>query len=622
MGQLIQELKRRNVIRVGIAYAVAAWVLIEVTATIFPILSLPQWSVTLVTALLFIGFPIALIFAWAFEITPEGLKLEKHVVRDESITHHTGRKLDFIIIAMLVVALGYFGYDKFVLDPSRHTELVQTTTDAVIEQVTDGRTAESADKSIAVLPFVAMSSGEEDGYFADGLTEEILNSLARTPELRVSARTSSFAFKGSKNDIPTIANSLGVDHVLEGSVRRSGERLRVTAQLVQASDGFHLWSATYDRSRKDVIEIQENIAIEIAHALEVVMDPEALALMVSSGTSSVPAFEAFLRGLSHHANILASGFENEFKNAWDAYEAAINLDPEFARAYRMQADLMQRALQVNRVEYGSSDLTYDELLLSHEETISKAIEHEKDSVSKLEYSAYKAFASLEFVKAQRLYEEYLALRPNNQYAQRKHLEILGYVGMYDKANEEVINYYNRDGFDSGVTDMSIQSLRDGDDRDLLQSFAKTALDRFSNHQGIKYQAHRALLWAGDIDGAKEILPEVLSSNLPESARYVASLRQACAEGRLEDATRLYIAGKEQYSGFIAVQWLSHRIMGQEQEAVDLLMDLDNQQNLRGLADFLSYRAFDPRPYPNLIALLASQAIPPREVNVVPYRCRP
>jgi len=340
MGQLIQELKRRNVIRVGIAYAVAAWVLIEVTATIFPILSLPQWSVTLVTALLFIGFPIALIFAWAFEITPEGIKLEKHVVRDESITHHTGRKLDFIIIAMLVVALGYFGYDKFVLDPSRHTELVQTTTDAVIEQVTESGTAESADNSIAVLPFVAMSSGEDDGYFADGLTEELLNALAQLPELRVTARTSSFFFKGQNLPVPEIAARLDVAHIVEGSVRRDGDRLRITAQLIRASDAFHMWSQTYNRTLDDIFSVQEDIAENIAAALGVVLDDSARQLMRDAGIRDVEAFIAYQKGVdafgtaheSAHDTLETLAIANTY------FDRALEAAPELTAARLMRAD--------------------------------------------------------------------------------------------------------------------------------------------------------------------------------------------------------------------------------------------------------------------------------------------
>jgi TolB-like protein len=341
MGQLFQELKRRNVIRVAIAYAVSAWLLIEVSATVFPILSLPEWSVTLVTVLLFIGLPIALIFAWAFELTPEGLKLEKHVVRDESITGHTGRKLDFVIIAMLVVALGYFGYDKFVLDPNRDAGEIKAAVQFAQEQVASAVEPQDSAKSVAVLPFVAMSNGPDDEYFADGLTEEILNSLTHLPELLVTARTSSFAFKGQNIPIPQVAEKLGVDYVVEGSVRRDGERLRITAQLNRATDGFHLWSETYDRSRKDSFAVQTDIAEKVASVLDVVLSEEQLARMRSAGLRNPEAFIAFQKGreLFVQAHELPYAQRQDgLQRANKYFERMIELQPKFSPAHAFHAD--------------------------------------------------------------------------------------------------------------------------------------------------------------------------------------------------------------------------------------------------------------------------------------------
>ena len=268
MGRLIQELKRRNVIRVAVAYAVSAWLLIQVSDTVFPMLKLPEWTATFVAVLLIIGFPIALIFAWAYELTPEGIKLEKHVVRDESISHLTGRKLDFAVIATLVVALGYFAFDKFVLDPSRDAELMQTTAEVVIEQATETGKSGIPDKSIAVLPFVNMSSDPEQEYFSDGISEELLNVLAKIPGLRVAARTSSFQFKGENRDIIDIGQQLNVALVLEGSVRKAGLQIRITAQLIDARNGFHLWSETYDRELENIFAVQDEISAAIVGALK------------------------------------------------------------------------------------------------------------------------------------------------------------------------------------------------------------------------------------------------------------------------------------------------------------------------------------------------------------------
>ena len=320
MGQLFQELKRRNVIRVAIAYAVSAWLLIQVVDALFPMLRLPEWTATLVAVLLLIGFPIALIFAWAFELTPEGLKLEKHVVRDESITHATGRKLDFIIIGMLVLGLGYFAYDKFVLDPSRDAELVQATTEAV----TESGISENLDKSIAVLPFVNMSDDPGNEYFSDGISEEILNLLAKVPELRVTSRSSAFSFKGQNVDMPTMAAKLNVAHVLEGSVRKSGNQLRITAQLIEVEADTHLWSDTYDRELKNVFAIQDEIAAAVVDALKITL----LGKRPKATETSPDAYALYLQA-RHFMNQYTV---ERYKQAETRLRQALEIDPDFAPA--------------------------------------------------------------------------------------------------------------------------------------------------------------------------------------------------------------------------------------------------------------------------------------------------
>jgi TolB-like protein len=324
---LITELKRRNVFRVAIAYTVIAWVLAQVADLAFDNFGTPEWVPKSVLFVLALGFPLAIFFAWAFEMTPDGVKLEKDVDRSQSITPQTGRKLDFLIIAVLVVAVGLLLADKFVLQESPTTAGPDVTAVTV--------------KSVAVLPFVAMSSGPDDEYFADGLTEEILNSLAQLPELLVTARTSAFAFKGQDVSITDIAAKLGVAHVVEGSVRRAGERLRITAQLIRANDGFHLWSDTYERSGEDSFGVQGEIAEKVAAALDVVLDDEQLAIMRSSGLRNPEAFIAFQKGLelaarAHEADgdeqvaiLLAS---NEF------FERTVELEPGFSEAYFDHSD--------------------------------------------------------------------------------------------------------------------------------------------------------------------------------------------------------------------------------------------------------------------------------------------
>lgn len=275
---LLNELRRRNVFRVGIVYLVSAWVLIQVADTIFPYLGLPRWAVALIIGLLTIGFPVALIFAWAFELTPEGIKREKDVDRSESITHLTGRRLDFIIIAALAIAVAFFVTDKFYWSGPAKVDTRHTA-------------------SIAVLPFVPLSSGQDDGYFADGLTEEILNALAQLPNLRVTARTSSFYFKDRNLPVDEIAARLKVAHIVEGSVRRDGDRLRITSQLIRASDGSHLWSQTYDETLSDIFAVQQDIAEKIADVLDVALDDQARQVMRNFGIRDVEAFIAYQKGI-------------------------------------------------------------------------------------------------------------------------------------------------------------------------------------------------------------------------------------------------------------------------------------------------------------------------------------
>ena len=302
------ELKRRNVVRVGVAYAIATWLLLQVVDVITPILALPEWAPKLIFVFLAVGFVPALIFAWAFELTPEGLKKEADVDRSESITNKTGRKLDFTIIAILLVAIGLLVYDRFSTSP----EIVETAAQT---------------KSIAVLPFVNMSSDAEQEFFSDGITEEILNSLAAIKQLKVAGRTSSFAFKGQNDDLRRIGDALGVDHILEGSVRKSGTKIRITAQLIQVEDGFHMWSETYDRELTDIFEIQDEIAKQILTELKTQLLDDQLDAVANARTSP-EVYELYLLAKQR----LYTRTEKQINDAVRLLDEAIALDPEYAPA--------------------------------------------------------------------------------------------------------------------------------------------------------------------------------------------------------------------------------------------------------------------------------------------------
>jgi TolB-like protein len=311
------ELKRRNVVRVAIAYVIVSWLILQAADLLVPILGLPDWVDGLVFLFLFLGFFLALFFAWAYELTPDGVKREKEVDRSESVTHATGRKLDYIIIGVLAIALVYFAVDKFVLAPVavHDGQLVATETDVVIQQ------------SIAVLPFVNMSSDPEQEYFSDGLSEELLNLLAKIPDLKVIGRTSSFAFKGKNEDLRIIGEALGARTVLEGSVRKSGDRVRITAQLIDVSDGAHMWSDTYDRVITDVFTVQDEVAAAIIDALQIHV---GAAPTRGQPTDNPEAYALFLK-----ARIALNSFY-----AVDAeilLREAVTLDPSFAEAHEQLA---------------------------------------------------------------------------------------------------------------------------------------------------------------------------------------------------------------------------------------------------------------------------------------------
>ena len=315
------ELKRRNVFRVGAAYAVTAWVLLQILDVVGDILELPEWGGKLILVLLVIGFFVALIFAWAFEMTPEGVKREKDVDRSQSITSQTGRKLDRVIIGVLAIAVTYLLVDKLVLqDLAGPPEIAPAVTEAL--------PAAAQNPSVAVLPFVNMSGDADNEYFSDGLTETLLHMLSQLPGLHVAARTSSFAFKGQNSSIGEIAGALGVAHVLEGSVQKANDRVRVTAQLVRADDGFHVWSQNYTRPLEDIFAIQDEIAADVAGALgKSLLGPETAGLH-SVSTNDLSAYDSYLKGLEQQA-VYSYG---SLGNAENHFKQALSRDPAFVDA--------------------------------------------------------------------------------------------------------------------------------------------------------------------------------------------------------------------------------------------------------------------------------------------------
>ena len=326
---LFTELRRRNVFRAAAAYIVASWIGIQVAETLLPVFGLGDAAIRLVVICLAIGFLPAMVLSWAFDLTPRGLVPEAEIVRESPENRRQRRQLDKLIILGLALALTYFAIDKFILSPQREA----TRLDEVAQQVSEARQAGRdetrrttyGEKSIVVLPFVNMSSDEEQEFFSDGISEELLNLLARIPDLKVISRTSAFSYKGKDVKLTQVAKDLDVNHILEGSVRRSGDQIRITAQLIDGRTDSHIWSETFDRPWKDIFTIQDEVAAAVVERLKVTLvdeangiektDPDAYALYLQAGS------------------ILSRKTPEDTTKAGKLYQQALAIDPGYASAW-------------------------------------------------------------------------------------------------------------------------------------------------------------------------------------------------------------------------------------------------------------------------------------------------
>lgn len=364
MSQFFEELRRRNVVRVGIAYLVAAWLLIQVFETIFPAFGFGDAALRNVVIVLAIGFPLVLIFSWVYELTPEGLKLEKDVDRTRPISSRTGKRLDRAIIVVLAMAIGYFAVDKFVLDPARDAELQEI---AAQRARNEARTESRGDNLIAVLPFVNMSGDDSNEYFSDGIAEELLTQLAHVPRLQVISRRSSFSFKGKNITIPEVAEQLNAAYVVDGTMRRKGNQLRITAQLIEASSDTHLWSASYSRTIDDVFGTYNEMSVAIVDALRIPLDLGVGAVPRATVSVNIAAHEAFLRG----RYLVSQSTPNSIIAAVGELENAVALDPSFALGHAELAITLMKA--DSRLMAESNDLTWEQLYARVEDHVQRAM---------------------------------------------------------------------------------------------------------------------------------------------------------------------------------------------------------------------------------------------------------
>lgn len=430
--RLFDELKRRNVFRVGLAYAVVGWLLMQVTDTFSPALRLPEWFPSAVAFLLLLGLPIALFFAWAFELTPDGIRRESEVDPEQSIKHHTARKLDRMIIAALAAVVVVLLLDRFMNNetpvPATSEDLTST---ALVTETTPGETTPTTPSdgktSVAVLPFINMSDDQQNEYFSDGISEELLNVLVRIKELRVPSRTSSFTFKGSEENVVEIGKKLQVDHILEGSVRKAGNRIRVTAQLIDVRTDTQLWSDTYTRELDDIFAVQDEIAQAIVDALKLTLSVGEQQKLAHHSTSNVEAYNNYLlaQQLWHQRTV------KSLHLAIEKYIEAIELDPEYSQAWGALADLY---LVLPEYDFG----TAEQFIPKAREAVQTALAMNPESARALSASAMiKAEYDFDWEGAKADIEKAIQLEPGSAIVRQWYGDLLMPLGRFEEAFEQL-----------------------------------------------------------------------------------------------------------------------------------------------------------------------------------------
>jgi TolB-like protein len=401
---MLAELRRRNVPRAAAAYLALAWLVVQVTDTVLPLFGFPDHAVRILVIVLAVGFVPAMVAAWSFELTPEGLKRERDVVPNSSLQVRTNRLLDRLIMLLLALGIAYFAIDKFVLDPSRDAARLSEAR----EQARSAARLEShGDRSIVVLPFVNMSSDAEQDYLSDGLAEELLNLLARVPDLRVISRTSAFSYKGRPVKAQVIANELGVAHILQGSVRKSGNRLRISTQLIDARRDAQLWSQTFDRPIDDVFAIQDEIAAAVIDKLQVTL----LGELPKTQRADPQSYLLYVQ-----ARQIFVGTDRDWSVMERLLKAALEIDPDYADAWVGLAMLYwQHRFQTPAdPDPFFANMSAEEADRRSREALERALALDPDNAAGLAWMALrKSYVHRDHAAAARLHMRSLELDPSN-----------------------------------------------------------------------------------------------------------------------------------------------------------------------------------------------------------------
>ena len=382
------ELKRRNVIKACLAYLVGSWIVIQVISSVLPLIGAPAYVGKLILILLIIGFPFWLIFSWVYEITPEGIKRTVSVKPEESIAPETSNRLNKLIIGGLTIAILLLVYTMY-KGPEANLSEIEELTEIPIEN----------DKSIAVLAFADMSPEKDQEYFSDGISEEILNLLAKIPDLKVVSRTSSFSYKGKEQNIKKIGEELQVGHVLEGSIRKSGNTFRITTQLIKVSNGLHVWSETYDRDITDIFKIQDEIASKVTQQLKVTL----LGDILTTKTANTDAYNLFLQA----KQLREQNSSESSKNALKLIKESIAIDSTYAPAWALLSDVIYDAT------FRHAIISFDQGILEGKQAAKQSVSLDPNYVNGyVNLSAFESF-SWNFEVENELLEKAMLLDPHN-----------------------------------------------------------------------------------------------------------------------------------------------------------------------------------------------------------------
>jgi TolB-like protein len=609
MGDFLQRLRQRKLVQWSLAYLAGAWVLLQVLGLAAESFGWPALAMRIAFGIITLGFVITLVLAWYHG--------------ERGVQKVGGTEL--LLLALMLVVGGALLW-KYAGD-AQAPQAAATTAGSRSAVATAPGAAVANDKSIAVLPFDSLSADPSDAYFADGLSVETINALSRVPDLRVAARTSSFAYRDNDRTVPQIAGELRVATVLEGSVRRAGERLRISVQLVRAADGFELWSQTYDRSSQDVIAIQEDVATSIAETLKTSLDPAALAAMQRAGTQSVPAYLDYLRGLALQVNADPDGNPIDANHdALAAFDRATALDPGFVDAHAHSADLQWDMLRLTSLGAPAMDRHYPARLDRLRSELEQTARLARTAAEGNYYAALRASLDLRFIDASRLMAAYARTYAQDNRAYDYLATWALYAGDERKArawiDADIAVLRRGAGAENASLSEVVAMLIWAGDYQAAANLARRQLRMFPDNMFLKYNAHRALLAIGDTAAAATLVPDIESSGWQRYSKLLVQIRQACAEGRTAVAARLLDAADREGKLDPVVRWHALVLLRREDEAARRLRHLDQPATLHAFSSWLVYPQFDVTRFPNLQAVLEAQGIHRPPARLPPFACKP